>query len=118
MHLTSLAKPIGWFSLALGAAELLKGRDIARLHGVPNGKNVVRGFGAREIAAGIGVLARPGSPVPFLARAAGDVLDIGAAGYATRKAQGDKRRVAKASLATVAGFFVLDLMMARALAKR
>ncbi len=118
MGLTQLAKPIGWFSLALGAAELLKGRDIARLHGVPEGKNVVRGFGAREIAAGIGVLARPRSPLPFLARAAGDALDIAAAGYAAKKAEGDKRRVARASLATVAGFLVLDLLMARALAKR
>ena len=116
--LARLAKPIGWFSLALGAAEFLKGREIARVHGVPEGKNVVRGFGAREIAAGVGVLAAPRSPIPFLARAAGDVLDLGAAGYATTKATGDKGRVAKASLATVAGFLVLDLLMARALAKR
>jgi len=118
MGLAKLAKPLGWFSLALGAAELIKGREIARAHGVPEGKNVVRGFGAREIAAGIGVLARPRSPVPFLARAAGDALDIGAAGYAARKASGDKGRVARASLATVAGFLVLDLLVARALAKR
>ncbi len=118
MGLASLARPLGWFSLALGAAELLKGRDIARLHGVPEGKNVVRGFGAREIAAGAAVLARPRSPIPMLARAAGDVLDIGAAGYAARKATGDKRKVARASLATVAGFLVLDLLVARALAKR
>ena len=118
MGLARLAKPLGWFSLALGAAELLKGREIARLHGVPGGKNVVRGFGAREIAAGAAVLARPRRPHPFLARAAGDALDIGAAGYSARTATRDKGRVAKASLATVAGFLVLDLLVARSLAKR
>ena len=67
MRLSSLAKPLGWFSLALGATELLAPRRIAAAHGAPEGENVVRGFGAREIAAGIGVLAKPRSSVPLLA---------------------------------------------------
>ncbi len=117
MQLTSLVKPLGWFSLGLGAAELLAPRRIAAAHGVPEGKTVVRGFGAREVAAGIGVLAYPTSPVPFLVRAAGDVLDVGAAGLAARKAPAGKRKVALVSLATVAGFLVLDLMVARAVAR-
>lgn len=117
MQLTSLAKPIGWFSLALGAAELLRPREIAAAHGAPEGKNVVRAFGAREIAAGIGVLARPRSSAPFVARAAGDALDLGAAALAARKAEGQKRTVALVSLAAVAGFLALDLLMARSLAK-
>lgn len=116
MRLSALAKPLGWFSLALGAAELLAPRKIADAHGVPEGKNVIRGFGAREIAAGIGVLAKPRSSVPFLARAAGDVLDIGAAGVAVSKARGAKRNMALISLGTVAGFFALDLLVARAVA--
>ena len=117
MQLTSLAKPLGWFSLGLGAAELLAPRRIAAAHGVPEGERLVRGFGAREIAAGIGVLARPASPMPFLARAAGDVLDVGAAGLAVRKAPAGKRKVALLSLATVAGFLALDLLVARAVAR-
>ena len=117
MGLAKLARPLGWFSLALGAAELLKGREIAKVHGAPEGTNVVRGFGAREIAAGAAVLARPNRAWPFLLRAGGDLLDVGAAGYAARKATGDKGRIAKASLATVAGFLVLDLLVARAVAK-
>jgi hypothetical protein len=117
MRLTSLAKPLGWFSLALGAAELLAPRRIASAHGVPKGKNVVRGFGAREVAAGAAVLARPHSSAPFLARAAGDVLDIGAAGFAARKARGRARTLAIGSLATVAGFLALDLLVARSMAR-
>jgi hypothetical protein len=117
MRLTSFAKPLGWFSLALGAVELLAPRKIAAAHGVPEGKNVVRGFGAREIAAGAVVLAKPNSSVPFLVRAAGDVLDIGAAGMAARKAEGGKRKMAIASLATVVGFLALDLLVARAVSR-
>lgn len=113
MRLTSLARPIGWFSLALGAAELLAPRRIASAHGTPQGKGVVRGFGAREVAAGLAVLARPHSPLPYAMRAAGDVLDLGAAGYAARKARGRRRATALVSLVTVAGFLALDLAMAR-----
>jgi hypothetical protein len=117
MPLTSFAKPLGWFSLALGAAELLAPRKIAAAHGVPKGKTIVRGFGAREVAAGAAVLARPHSSVPFLVRAAGDVLDVGAAGVAARKAPRGKRKMAIASLVTVAGFLALDLLVARANAR-
>jgi hypothetical protein len=117
MRLTSLVRPLGWFSLALGAAEMLMPRKIAAAHGVPEGKPVVRGFGAREIAAGAAVLAKPRSAVPLLARAAGDVLDIGAAGMAVRKAEGGKRKMALASLVTVAGFLALDLLVARAVSR-
>ena len=78
---------------------------------------MVRAFGAREIAAGLGVLARPTSSLPLYARAAGDMLDIGAAGMAARRAEGSKRATALVSLATVVGFLALDLLVARAVAK-
>ena len=113
MNLTSLAKPIGWFSLALGAAELLAPRRIAAAHGAPEGKNIVRGFGAREIAAGLAVFAAPRSPYPYLARAAGDVLDLGAAGVAARRASGNAQMIAFGTLAFVAGALILDVLVAR-----
>ena len=118
MGLAKLAKPLGWFSLALGAAELLKGREIARVHGAPEGTNVVRGFGAREIAAGAAVLARPRSPIGLWARAAGDVLDIAAAGTAAATARrATPRKIALGSLAFVAGALALDVLVARSLQK-
>lgn len=117
MRLTSLARPIGWFSLALGAAELLAPRRIARAHGTPRGDGVVRGFGAREVAAGLAVLARPHSPLPYVMRAAGDLLDIGATGYAARKGRGSRRATALVSLAAVAGFLALDIAMARRMSR-
>ena len=117
MRLTSLVRPLGWFSLALGAAELLAPRKIADAHGAPEGDKVVRAFGAREIAAGAAVLARPNRAWPMALRAGGDLLDIGAAGMAARGARGGARKTALVSLATVVGFFVLDSLVARAVAK-
>ena len=57
-----LAAGLGWFSLALGTAELAAPRAMARLIGIPDDPrlvNVVRAFGAREIASGLGLLAQP-----------------------------------------------------------
>jgi hypothetical protein len=113
MRLNTLARPVGWFSLALGAAELVAARRIAAAHGAPEAKNLVRGFGVREIASGAAVLAWPNSSLPFLARAAGDVLDMGAAGMATRQGSDRSRKLAIGTLVAVGAFLALDLLLAR-----
>ena len=118
MKLQSLAKPLGWFSLALGLAEIVGGKRIASAHGAPKASPLVRGFGAREIAAGAAVLARPRSPIGLWARAAGDVLDIAAAGTAAATARrATPRKIALGSLAFVAGALALDVLVARSLQK-
>jgi len=116
MKLSSFAAPLGWFSIGLGLVELLAPRRIAQAHGQPLAQPLVRGFGAREIAAGVGILAAPRSPVGLWARAAGDVLDIGAAGVAVAQARGGARKLALGTLAFVAGALVLDILVARAVA--
>jgi hypothetical protein len=117
MKLSSLARPLGWFSIGLGVAELLAPRRIAAAHGAPEAGAVVSGFGVREIAAGIGILAAPERSAGLWARAAGDVLDIGAAGLAAAKAGGRARTIALGSLAFCAGALVVDLLTARAVAQ-
>jgi hypothetical protein len=47
-----LARALGWFSIALGLAELLAPRRIASALGMEGKEALVRVFGAREIAAG------------------------------------------------------------------
>jgi hypothetical protein len=116
MNLRSLVKPLGWFSIGLGVAELLAPRRIAEAHGEPRADTLVRGFGVREIAAGIGILAAPQRSAGLWARAAGDVLDIGAAGLAAGRGQGRARAIALGSLAFCAGALVIDLLTARAVA--
>ena len=117
MRLRSLARPLGWFSIGLGLAELLAPRRIAEAHGAPDAGILVRGFGVREIAAGIGILAAPERSAGLWARAAGDVLDIGAAGLAAATTRGRTRAIAIGSLAFCAGALAVDLLTARAVAE-
>jgi hypothetical protein len=71
-----LARGLGWFSVALGAAELLAPGALKRSLGMREHNTLVRGFGLRELAAGIGILATR-NPTPWVwSRVAGDALDI------------------------------------------
>src|SRR5215208_7371781 len=48
-----LAKGLGWFSLVLGAAELIAPQRITRALGMEGKEALVRAYGAREIASGM-----------------------------------------------------------------
>src|SRR5262245_22557173 len=83
---TSLARGLGWFSIALGAAELVMPRKLASLIGVDPegaGPTVMRAMGIREIGAGVACLLSPARPIPLWARVAGDLVDLGLLGLAT-----------------------------------
>ena len=57
-----LALGLGWFSIALGVAEVTAPRAIARWSGIRTDEStasVVRSLGAREIGHGISILAQP-----------------------------------------------------------
>src|SRR5690349_10727258 len=72
----SPARALGWFSIALGLAELAMPRRLARIAGAPNAPTLTRAFGLREIGTGIGILTSK-DPSPWLwGRVAGDALDV------------------------------------------
>ena len=74
--LRSAAQGLGVFSLALGVAELLAPRALARMTGMPGRETLIRACGLREIVNGIGLLASV-DPRPWLwSRVAGDALDL------------------------------------------
>lgn len=100
--LHALARGLGFFSLALGLAELAAPRRVARvaelgeLDGagglrrltgqtpLPSSRALVRGYGLRELGAGAGLLASA-DPEPWVwGRVAGDVLDIATVALAPR----------------------------------
>src|SRR5947199_4261096 len=58
-----LARGLGWFSIGLGLAEAIMPATMARMTGMQGYEPVLRLFGLREIATGIGILAGPG-PLP------------------------------------------------------
>jgi hypothetical protein len=106
-----ITKALGWFSIGLGAAEVLAPRQLCRALGVDEHNKLVRGFGLREIGAGIGLLTMQKPAKGLWARVAGDALDIGALGAAVAKSR--RRAVAIGALASVVGITVLDAVMAR-----
>src|SRR4030088_921667 len=85
-----LAKTLGYFSIALGATELLAPRWRGRAIGVKGLEPVVRVYGAREVATGVAILTSH-DPAPWIwARVAGDMADI--ATVATGFQQDDAKR--------------------------
>ena len=112
-HAEAVAVGLGWFSIALGAAELLFAGPLCRALGMKGHEGLVRTYGVREIATGIGILAS-GDKAPWLwGRVAGDALDLATLAAATP----DNPRKANVAIAcgAVAGAAMLDLGTARAL---
>ncbi|MCB8822780.1 cyclase dehydrase [Microvirga rosea] len=110
----TLAQGLGWFSLALGAAELFGARSMARWLGMEGNERLIRAYGAREIATGIGILTQR-DPTPWIwGRVAGDALDLATLGNALRDRHSHHDRVAVA-FGAVAGVTVLDVVCANAL---
>ena len=56
MEARTVSKGLAWFSLGLGIAELVAGRQMGKALGAENRTGVIRAFGAREILAGLGIL--------------------------------------------------------------
>lgn len=77
-------------------------------------KLVWRAFGAREIAAGIGILAGRRLAPWIWARVGGDLLDLAALGMAIARG---RRRNALIATGTVAGVTALDVWCATALTR-
>ena len=71
-----LAVFLGWFSLGIGALEIVAPAALSRRLQLPIGSKVVQGFGIREIMAGLLLLRAPASPAGPYARIAGDILDL------------------------------------------
>jgi hypothetical protein len=103
-----LATFLGWFSIGLGAAELLAPRTLTRYLDVGGREPVVRAFGAREVAAGVGILSRRNRTPWFWGRVAGDAVDLGGLVAALR---GNRRaRFVATAIASVVAVTVLDVV--------
>jgi hypothetical protein len=107
---TTLARGFGWFSIALGAAELLMPHQVGRAAGLGGRQALLRAYGVREIATGIGLLVSR-RPVWWMwARVAGDALD------AATLSRGRSGR-AGVSLGIVAAVAAADVACAAALSR-
>lgn len=108
------ATALGMFAVAIGLAELIAPHPLSRLIGVRDRRwssLLLRAFGLRELATGLGILGvrRRG---PWLwARVAGDAVDLFMLGLAMRDGRSGRARTATA-LAAVAGVTALDVYAA------
>jgi hypothetical protein len=111
-----VAKGLGWFSLALGAVELVAANRLARWLGLPHKAGLIRAFGAREIGAGVMTLSSEKGPALW-SRVAGDALDIAVlAGGLDRRNR--RRGNAELAMAAVIGVTILDLVTASLVSRR
>jgi len=110
-----LARGLGWFSIGLGLAEAIMPATMARMTGMQGYEPVLRLFGLREIATGIGILAGPGPASGWLwARVAGDALDLALLGNAAATNPAGRERIPIAAGA-VAGVMLADIACAQRL---
>jgi hypothetical protein len=113
MDYKKLSLGLGAFSIGLGVTELFASRRIARSLGAEGRERWVKGFGARELAAGAGILAAPAHSATIWNRVAGDAMDLAALGLAARK--NPRNKAVWGSLAFVVGATVIDALTARGL---
>jgi uncharacterized membrane protein len=109
-----LARALGWFSIGLGVAEVVAPRQVARMMGTRNNRGVLRVFGVREIASGIGILTRPRPVGGVWSRVGGDILDLAFLGSNLVSRNSNRRRTLAAT-AAITGVTVLDVLCAERL---
>ena len=113
----ALALGLGWFSIALGAAEVLAPRRVARLIGIAEDEtnsSVLRAMGLREIGNGMAILAQPDSAKWLWTRVGGDAVDLSLLGSAYNQDYADRTRLSAATTA-VLGVTALDILCAQQL---
>jgi hypothetical protein len=114
----SLAVFLGWFSVGLGAAQVTAPRAMSMLVGAdPDGiaPRIMRAMGAREIAQGVGILARPRPTAWVSSRVAGDALDLA---LLTLTAVKNRRARTFFAIANVVAVTVPDIFESRHLARK
>lgn len=100
----ALACGMGIFSIAIGVAELVAPRWIGGLAGARVSPNMMRAFGVREIATGVGLLIASKRGPWLWGRVAGDALDIASVHN-------------PAAIAALAGVTALDVAAATAVTR-
>lgn len=114
MDAIKLGRALGWFSIGLGLSELLFGRRLGRVLGLEHRSGLLRLYGLRELAAGLGIFASVRKRPWLWGRVAGDALDLALLAGAA-KSGNPRRTAARVALGNVAAVTALDVLCARQL---
>ena len=106
-----LARGLGWFSIGLGLMEIFAPQVVAKWTGVHH-PGLLRAFGMREVASGVGILSSDRPSGWMWSRVAGDAIDLAAIGEALAEARPGSERYQRAlvAAAAVAGVMTVDVM--------
>jgi hypothetical protein len=112
----TLARGLGWLSVAVGTVEAVAPRRVAAWLGVDPHWRFVQMCGVRELVNGVTILRQPHRARWLWARTAGDLLDLAALtrAHVTPDARHDRRAL---SGALVAGVMLFDLACGARLAR-
>ncbi|MFN3946438.1 MAG: hypothetical protein ACK4K7_16100 [Allosphingosinicella sp.] len=105
------ARLLGWASFGLAAAFLIAPKRITRTFGLEGKETLVRAFGAQEILAGTGALSVDAGPAMW-SRAGGDLIHLATLATGLRSDDAEQRRNAAIGLAAIAGFLLIDSLVA------
>jgi len=111
-----LSRALGWFSIGLGAVQLLAPHLITRPLGMRGREGLVRAYGAREIGSGVMSLSLE-KQAGLWSRVAGDGLDIVTVAGAYRHSNPKRGNIGMA-LVMLIGVAVLDIVAAQAVTVR
>jgi uncharacterized membrane protein len=106
---------LGWFSIGLGAAQILAPRGLSRLIGTGDterARTTMLALGLREIASGIGILTNPRPSGWLWSRVVGDVMDLALLGEKLVSSDASQRPRIAAASAAVLGVTLLDAQTA------
>jgi uncharacterized membrane protein len=107
-----LANLLGWLSIGLGLAQIAAPRGVANVIGLSDDRGLMRYLGAREMAAGVGILTQQYQSGWLWGRVAGDMMDLALLASAFRADDARRDRLAGAT-AAVLGVTLLDIMAAQ-----
>ena len=116
----NLAQFLGWFSIGLGLAEVAAPGMVAGWVGMRDTdktRALLRFYGMREMAAGVGILAQRRPTGWLWARVGGDLVDLATLGIAMNDDVADRTRLGAAT-AAVLGVTALDIVCAQRLSEQ
>jgi hypothetical protein len=113
----ALATGLGWFSIALGVAELVAPRALAGAIGIPASAPVLQVFGLREIGTGLGILTSSDPTAWVWGRVGGDALDLATLATGLTENNPQRQNVGLA-LAAALAVTAVDVACATALSGR
>lgn len=109
----TLATALAWFSIGLGAVEIVAAEQLCDFLDIEDHDGLVRLMGVREIGTGVGVLSQRKPTASIAGRIAGDILDLALLGAALGESRKPHRVLA--ALGAVAGVMALDVLCFRQL---